>query len=41
VLSKKLCDGYINIKSATKLMEAIEHKYDASNARNELYVVKH
>lgn len=41
MLSKKLSDGYVNIKSARKLMEAIERKYDSSNARNELYVIKH
>jgi hypothetical protein len=31
---------YMNLKSARELMEAIRHKYGASNAEHVLYVTK-
>jgi hypothetical protein len=40
VLSNQLCDVYMNIKSATKLWEAFEHKFSASDAGRKLYVME-
>ena len=40
VLSDHLCDVYMNIKSATKLWETLEHKFGAIVARHELYVME-
>lgn len=31
----------MNIQSARELRDAIQHKYSASNARVELYVIEH
>jgi hypothetical protein len=41
MLSDKLYDMYMDIKSVRELMEAIEHKYDACNAKHELYVIEY
>jgi hypothetical protein len=40
VLSDQFCDVYMNIKSAAKLWEALEHKLGAADARHELYVME-
>lgn len=40
ILSDQLCDVYMNIKSAAELWEALEHKFSASDAGRELYVVE-
>ena len=40
VLSDQLCDVYMNIKSAAELWEALEHKFSASDAGRELYVME-
>ena len=40
VLSDKLCDVYMNHHNARELWGAIEHKYGASDARHELYVIE-
>jgi hypothetical protein len=40
VLSDQLCDVYMHMKSATELWEALEHKYSASDAGLELYVME-
>jgi hypothetical protein len=40
ILSDQLCDVYMNIKSAAELWEALEHKFSASDAGCELYVVE-
>ena len=40
VLSDKLCDVYMHMKNARELMEAIDHKFGASDARHELYVTE-
>jgi transcription elongation factor GreA-like protein len=40
VLSDQLCDVYVNIKSATELWEVLEHKFSASYAGHELYVME-
>ena len=39
VLSDQLCDVYMNIKSATELWEALEHKFSTADAGHELYVM--
>jgi hypothetical protein len=40
VLSYNICDVYMTHKSARDLWEAIEHKYSASNAGHELYIME-
>jgi hypothetical protein len=40
VLSDQLCDVYMHVKSATEPWEALEHKYSASDAGRELYVME-
>jgi transcription elongation factor GreA-like protein len=40
VLFDQLCDVYMNIKSATELWEALEHKFGATDAGHELYVME-
>ena len=40
VLSDKLCDVYMTYKSTREMWEAIEHKYGASDAIHELYVME-
>ena len=40
VLFNQLCDVHMNIKSATELWEALEHKFFASDAGRELYVME-
>jgi len=40
VLSDQLCDVYMNIKSAAQLWEALEHKFGAADAGQELYVME-
>ena len=40
VLSNQLCDVYMNIKSATELWEALEHKFFAADVGCELYVME-
>lgn len=40
ILSDQLCDVYMNNKSATELWEALEHKFSASDAGHELYVME-
>lgn len=39
VLSDQLCDVYMHKKNAANLWYALEHKFAASNARHELYVI--
>ena len=40
ILSDQLCGVYMNIKSATELWEALEHKFGAANVGHELYVME-
>ena len=40
ILSDHLCDVYMNIKSATELWEALEHKFGAIDVGHELYVME-
>lgn len=39
-MSKKLYDVYMSIKSVKELMQAVKHKYNASNVLHELYVTE-
>jgi hypothetical protein len=40
ILSNQLCDVYMNIKNVVELWETLEHKFSASDARRELYVME-
>jgi len=40
VLSDQLCNVYMNIKSVAELWEALEHKFGATDAGHELYVME-
>jgi hypothetical protein len=40
MLSDNLCDVYMMHKSPRELYEAIEHKYSASDAGHQLYIME-